>query len=69
MKSEIKQVEEISITMDGKEGRCLFVALDCILTGGGGLFDLEQEESDALSELFTSLDEAFTASKKERMKK
>lgn len=66
MKSEIKQVEEISITMDGKEGRRLFAALDYLLTSDVG--GLEQEESDALSELFTSLDEAFMANKKERMK-
>lgn len=68
MKSEIRQVEEISIAMDGKEGRRLFAAVDYILTSGGGLFDLEQVESDALLELRTSLDEAFTASMKERMK-
>ena len=69
MKSEIRLVEEISIAMDGREGRYLFAALDHILTCGGSLFDIEQEESDALSELYTSLDEAFTANVKERMKK
>lgn len=69
MKSEIKQVEEVTITMDGEEGRRLFAAVDYILTSGGGLFDLEQVESDALLELRTSLDGAFIANMKERMTK
>ena len=61
MKSEIRQVEEISVAMDGKEGRHLFAALDYVLTSGGSVFDLEQEESNALSALYMSLHGAFMA--------
>jgi len=59
MKSEIRQVEEISVTMNGEEGRHLFAALDYVLAGD--LDGLEEEESSALSALYMSLHGAFMA--------
>jgi hypothetical protein len=67
VKSEIKQIEEVSVTMDGEEGRFVFVALEYLLAGD--LSGLEQGESNALLALSTSLHEAFAANAEEGMKK
>lgn len=65
MKSEIKRIEEVSVTMDGEEGRLILSAIDRVLTR----FDLGQEESGAMSDLYTSLYRAFMADMREEMKK